>query len=419
MNSPVAKGDEHGQPVMTTIRVQDVSKNYEHEPADPTRGVGNVIGTMGSIASRPLANDYRKDLKTAGKSPEPKRPQALSHVNLEIRSGETLGILGPSGCGKTTLLKVIAGLIRPDSGTILYDGQDMQDVAPGERGIGIVFQDYALYPHMVAQQNIGFFFQLHKRQEEIPDRVKQVSEIMGIGFDALLARKPPTLSGGERQRVAVARCIARDPRLFLFDEPLSNLDAQLRTKTRIELKRLLNRFRVTGVYVTHDQVEAIALCDRLAIMRDGHMEQVGSYQRLIDQPINTFVAGFVGIPPMNLFDGYWTETGWKGSSFEWPIPEAMRQTAGIRGVLGVRPQHVRIGVDLPLVGRVTLVEPLLSERVLLVYLDIGANPVNTCVVRLSQDDPAAHIQIDDVVNLGFDADSLVLFDGLSTRRITA
>jgi ABC-type sugar transport system ATPase subunit len=403
---------------MTTIRVQDVSKNYDAEPADPTRAFGAVIGYAGNIASRPLANDYRHDLQNAGKPPEPKRPQALLHVNLEIRSGETMGILGPSGCGKTTLLKVIAGLISPDSGTVLYDGEDMATVAPGERGIGIVFQDYALYPHMVAQQNIGFFFQLHKRKEEIPDRVKQVSEIMGIGFEALLARKPPTLSGGERQRVAVARCIARDPRLFLFDEPLSNLDAQLRTKTRIELKRLLTRFRVTGVYVTHDQVEAIALCDRLAIMRDGHVEQVGSYQRLIDQPVNTFVAGFVGIPPMNLFNGYWTETGWKGSSFEWPLPETMRQMIGSKGTLGVRPQHVRIGTDLPLVGRVSLVEPLLSERVLLVYLDIGANPTLTCVSRLSQDDPAAKIQLGDVVNLGFDADSLVLFDGVSTKRIT-
>ena len=418
MNSAIDLIDKHDQTVMTTIRVEDVSKNYDREPADPTRAVGNVIGSMGSIASRPLANEYRKDLQSAGKPPEPQRPQALSHVNLEVRSGETLGILGPSGCGKTTLLKVIAGLIRPDSGTVLYDGEDMQDVSPGERGIGIVFQDYALYPHMVAQQNIGFFFQLHKRTAEIPDRVKQVSEIMGIGFEALLARKPPTLSGGERQRVAVARCIARDPRLFLFDEPLSNLDAQLRTKTRIELKRLLNRFRVTGVYVTHDQVEAIALCDRLAIMRDGHMEQVGSYQRLIDHPANTFVAGFVGIPPMNLFDGFWTDDGWKGKSFDWPLPEALRQTAGIRGVLGIRPQHVRIGVDLPLVGRVTLVEPLLSERVLLVYLDIGANPTNVCVVRLPQDDPAARVRMGDIVNLGFDADSLVLFDGLSTRRIT-
>ena len=403
---------------MTTIQLQDVSKHYDRETSDPTGAFGAVIGSAAHIASRPTATQYREGLQSAGKPPEPKRPQALLHVNLEIRSGETMGILGPSGCGKTTLLKVIAGLIPPDSGLVLYDGQDMATVSPGDRGIGIVFQDYALYPHMVSQQNIGFFFQLHKRKEEIPERVKQVSDIMGIGFETLLARKPPTLSGGERQRVAVARCIARDPRLFLFDEPLSNLDAQLRSRTRIELKRLLNRFRVTGVYVTHDQVEAIALCDRLAIMRDGHMEQVGSYDRLIAQPLNTFVAGFVGTPPMNLFDGHWTDDGWQSTAFEWPLPPALRQLSGGRGTLGVRPQQVRIGADLPLPARVTLVEPLLSERVALVYLDIGTNAVSSGVARVADSDPAARARIGDRVRVGFDPDGLVLFDGLTTRRIS-
>ena len=181
------------------------------------------------------------------------RIQALDRVNLEIRHGETMGVLGPSGCGKSTLLRVIAGLMPVDSGTITYDDQDMASIPPGERGIGIVFQNYALYPMMNSRDNVGFFFRIHKRAAEIPERVREVSRVMGIGFDLLLDKRPAVLSGGERQRVALARCIARDPKLFLFDEPLSNVDAKLRVKTRGELKRLITRYKVTGVYVTHDQ----------------------------------------------------------------------------------------------------------------------------------------------------------------------
>jgi ABC-type sugar transport system ATPase subunit len=230
---------------------------------------------------------------------------ALDHLTLTIPDGETLAVIGPSGCGKSTLLKVIAGLEPPESGRVLYDGRDMATVKPGDRGIGMVFQSYALYPHMKGEGNLGFFFKIHRRpSEEMMERIRITSEIMGLDFDDLLPRSPKTLSGGQQQRVAIGRCIVRDPSLFLFDEPLSNLDAKLRSRTRVEIKRLLRRFAITSVYVTHDQTEAIALGDRLAVMREGRIEQVGTYHELWERPASAFVAGFVGTPAMNLVEGY-------------------------------------------------------------------------------------------------------------------
>jgi ABC-type sugar transport system ATPase subunit len=177
----------------------------------------------------------------------------------------------------------------------------MDDVEPKDRGIGMVFQNYALYPHMKSEGNLGFFFRVRQRPtEEMKERIRITSEIMGIGFDELLSRKPGNLSGGQQQRVAIGRCIVRDPSLFLFDEPLSNLDAKLRSSTRVEIKRLLHRFGITAIYVTHDQTEAITLGDRIAVMRAGKIEQVGAYQEIVSAPVNSFVAGFLGLPPMNL-----------------------------------------------------------------------------------------------------------------------
>ena len=172
-----------------------------------------------------------------------------------------------------------------------------------ERRVGIVFQNYALYPHMHSKKNLGFFFKMHKREEEVDERVEIVSKMMGVGFDQLLDRRPKALSGGQQQRVAIARCIVRDPTVFLFDEPLSNLDAKLRTRTRVEIKRLLRRFNITTVYVTHDQTEAQAMGDRIVVMQAGTIQQLGTYREIYDDPANMFVAGFVGAPPMNLIAG--------------------------------------------------------------------------------------------------------------------
>jgi ABC-type sugar transport system ATPase subunit len=184
---------------------------------------------------------------------------ALDHVNLTIPNGQTFVVVGPSGCGKSTLLRVVSGIEKNYTGQVLYDGEDVQNVPPGERYIGMVFQNYALYPNFNGEGNLSFFFKMHKiTDEETRERIRYTSELMGIGFKELLPRRPGTLSGGEKQRVAIARAIVRGPHLFLFDEPLSNLDAKLRVQTRSEIKRLLHRFNITSLYVTHDQVEAIA-----------------------------------------------------------------------------------------------------------------------------------------------------------------
>jgi len=396
---------------MPAIQLHNITKAFAPERTDAARSYGSVLGLATEVASRPAANEYKHDLKAAGTPVPPPRPLALDHVTLEIHAGEMLGALGPSGCGKTTLLKTIAGLIQPDEGTVSYDGRDMTQIPPGERNIGIVFQDYALYPHMKGQGNIGFFFRVHDRTAEIPERVRQVSEIMGVGFEALLARKPPTLSGGERQRLALARCIAREPSLFLFDEPLSSLDAKLRVQTRLELKRMISRFKTTGLYVTHDQIEAIALCDRLAIMREGRLEQVGTYETLIERPLNTFVASFVGIPPMNIFEGEWTNDGWHSPDFALPLAEGRRHPEGKRGFIGIRPHFVHVDRTSDMRGKVTFIEPLVSERVMLVYIESGKS---TVVMRAPSD---ADIRRGDNLPFAFELDQLHLFDGVSGRRL--
>ena len=246
----------------------------------------------------------------AGAVPAEGAIRALDNLSLTIKDGETMAVVGPSGCGKSTLLRVVAGLEIPEEGSVYFDDQLMDEVKPKDRGIGMVFQSYALYPHMKGEGNLGFFFRVrHRTPEEMMERIRITSEIMGIGFDLLLPRKPKTLSGGQQQRVAIGRCIVRDPSLFLFDEPLSNLDAKLRSSTRVEIKRLLHRFGITAFYVTHDQTEAITLGDRLAVMRAGKMEQVGTYREIVDNPVNAFVAGFLGLPAMNLLGGWKAEDG--------------------------------------------------------------------------------------------------------------
>jgi multiple sugar transport system ATP-binding protein len=242
---------------------------------------------------------------------------SIQNLNLTIPDGETMVILGPSGCGKTTLLKIIAGLIPLDSGEVRYDGVDVTDVSPGERRIGMVFQNYALYPHLNARTNVLSYFHFKKKTPELDALAKakyqRTGELMGVELVHLLDRKPPTLSGGEKQRVALGRCITRDPALFLLDEPFSNLDQALREKYRVNLKILLRQFSITTVYVTHDHYEALILADRLAIMDRGSIEQIGTYQETYNRPKNAFVAGFlnrhIGTPPINLIDARYLASG--------------------------------------------------------------------------------------------------------------
>ncbi|MBX2999559.1 MAG: ABC transporter ATP-binding protein [Caldilineaceae bacterium] len=228
---------------------------------------------------------------------------ALDGVTLTIPNGKTCAVIGPSGCGKSTLLRVIAGLDADYEGDVRYTGEDVRHLAPGDRNIGMVFQNYALYPHFHGENNLRFFFRVRKAPDaEAEERIRITAEIMGVGFNELLQHKPGILSGGQQQRLAIGRALVRSPQLFLFDEPLSNLDAKLRTQTRIEIKRLLNRFAITAVYVTHDQEEAMALGDQIAVMRAGRIEQVGNYADLRAAPANAFVAGFLGRFPMNLLE---------------------------------------------------------------------------------------------------------------------
>jgi ABC-type sugar transport system ATPase subunit len=274
---------------------------------------------------------------------------ALDNASLWIRRGETLSVVGPTGCGKSTLLRVIAGLEQPDSGTITFDGEDVDELSPSQRGIGLVFQSYALYPHFKVHGNIAFYFRLRRwTEDDIDDRVRQTSRIMGIGFEKLLGRLPRTLSGGEKQRVALARCLSHSPRVLLLDEPFSNLDAALRQKTRGEVKRLVDRFELTTVFVTHDQTEAVAMGHRIAVMQQGRIEQVGTYHELYREPLNMFVAGFLGSPPMNFFPGRRQADSLRATVDNYqlvlPLPDFLQQRIAPDESLtiGVRPEQMQI-----------------------------------------------------------------------------
>ena len=277
----------------------------------------------------------------------------IRELSLTIPNGRTLVILGPSGCGKTTLLKIIAGLIPPDAGRIRYDGVDMQETRPGERRIGMVFQNYALYPHMDARTNVLSWFHFRKKTPELEAdkkaKYQRTAELMGVELEHLLDRKPPTLSGGEKQRVAVARCITRDPALFLMDEPFSNLDQALREKYRVSLKLLLRQFAITSVYVTHDHYEAMILADLLAIMDRGRIEQVGTCEEIYERPRNAFVAGFlnrhIGMPPIGILDaGELVQTRALGGMRVGARPEDVELSTTERadGTRGVVTESVRL-----------------------------------------------------------------------------
>lgn len=297
---------------------------------------------------------------------------ALDDVSLTVRNGETMAIVGPSGSGKSTLLRLVAGLDSEYRGQVLFDGVEVRDMPPKERHIGMVFQNYALYPHFPGHGNLSFFFRLRKITDaETEARIRATSEIMGIGFEQLLPRKPGTLSGGQQQRVAIGRALVRNPRIFLLDEPLSNLDAKLRVQTRIEIKRLLQRFKITTLYVTHDQTEAIALGDQIAVMQAGRIAQVGPVQTLLRAPVSVFVAGFVGVPPMNLIPAQVRDGALHFAGAVLALPPRLRALVYPDQAItvGIRPEAVQ-WVDaepaasdgLHLHGRVELIEPDMGRR---------------------------------------------------------
>lgn len=301
---------------------------------------------------------------------------ALNEISLAIGDGETVSIVGPSGCGKSTLLKVVAGLEYPNTGRVLYDGQDVTAIKPQDRGVGFVFQDYALYPTRKGKGNLSYFFETHKRSEaEQEARVKRTAELMGVDFDLLLGQLPDTLSGGQKQRVAIARCIVRDPQLFLMDEPIVNLDAKLRERTRIEIKKLLKQFKITTLYVTHDQQEAIFMGDRIAVMRAGKLEQIGTFDEVYGTPANLFVATFIGTPPMTIMPVRVSAGQLIVAEMQWPLPEqlaAKLPEGPLR--LGVRPEGWQLDRPDGALMQVRHIERIPTERAAFVIGTVaGAN----------------------------------------------
>ena len=410
---------------MATIELRDVSKAFDRSSVS----VGGHINRVGmdkqadrAFAERIVSQaEAEHDAHLAHGS----KILALDHVSLTIPNGQTMVIVGPSGCGKSTLLRVVAGL-EDYQGQILYDGVDMINTPTKDRYIGMVFQNYALYPHFKGQGNLGFFFKVRKIDDkEAEERIRITSEMMGIGFDALLDRKPGTLSGGQQQRVAIARAIVRKPQLFLFDEPLSNLDAKLRMQTRLEIKRLLHRFQITSIYVTHDQVEAIALSDLIVVMRAGKVEQVGDYTTLRDTPATSYVAGFLGTPPMNLLSGGTITDGTLHvGEYAFPLPNSLKGQAqtGQAVTLGIRPEAVQLlsssnsmvthpikdGVRLR--GQVEMVEPDFSRQTQLVYVRSGE-----LAFAVVTDLDAAIVGA--TVEVAFPLDQLYFFDTQSEKRL--
>lgn len=321
-----------------------------------------------------------------------KLPPALREVSLDIHDGETISIVGPSGCGKSTLLKVVAGLEFPQHGRIFYGDLDITEIKPQDRGVGMVFQDYALYPAMKGKGNLAYYFQQHQFSKEAMEaRVQHTAELMGVDFEMLLGRLPDTLSGGEKQRVAIARCIVRDPVVFLMDEPIVNLDAKRRERTRIEIKKLLRKFQITTLYVTHDQQEAVFMGDRIAVMRAGMIEQVGTFDELYYTPANLFVATFIGTPPISILPAEIRERRVLLAGQSWDLPEALAsQLAPGRVRIGVRPEGWLLAEDAPTGAPllVSHIERLPTERAAFIHGSFQGTDV-TVLTALEQPEVAS------------------------------
>ena len=332
-------------------------------------------------------------------------PPAVNALDLDIQDGEFMVLVGPSGSGKTTALRMLAGLEPLDGGRIEIDGRDVTWVPPKDRDIAMVFQNYALYPQKTVAQNMGFALKMqgvHKDERE--RRVREAARLLDLD-DQLLGRKPRQLSGGQRQRVAMGRAIVREPKVFLMDEPLSNLDAKLRVQTRSQIAELQRRLGVTTVYVTHDQVEAMTMGNRVAVLSQGQLQQCATPRELYDNPVNQFVAGFIGSPAMNLQTVPLTDGGAQVGGSKLPLPPAIRSAATNAGlselVLGIRPEHLHLANGSgDLSGEVMLVEELGADALLHVRLTGDSSPV---VARAEGRKPPApgqqvtfHVQPEDV-----------------------
>jgi multiple sugar transport system ATP-binding protein len=337
--------------------------------------------------------------------------QVVKGVDIEIADEEFVVLVGPSGCGKTTLLRMIAGLEQISGGEIWIGGRVVNNLQPKERDIAMVFQNYALYPHMTVRENMAFSLKLaHAARSMIEERVGVAAEILGLG--PYLERYPRQLSGGQRQRVAMGRAIVRKPQVFLFDEPLSNLDAKLRVSMRVEIKALHQRLKTTSVYVTHDQVEAMTMADRIVVMHDGIVEQLGTPLDLYDHPNNTFVAGFIGSPSMNFIEG--TVRRANGSAWvdvdadtRLPLAPKARGADGQRVIYGTRPEHLELGDGVS--ATVEVVEPTGAD--IQVYANIAGNMVCAVFAERHVFSPGQQIRLMPKL------DVVHLFDAASGKRL--
>jgi multiple sugar transport system ATP-binding protein len=304
---------------------------------------------MASVTFKDIKKDFGKT-------------KVLHGISLSISDGEFMVLVGPSGCGKSTLLRMLAGLEDITAGSIAIDGRVVNDVDSKDRDIAMVFQSYALYPHMTVRENMGFSLRLRNdRREVIAERVDRAARILNL--EPYLERHPRELSGGQRQRVAMGRAIVRDPKVFLFDEPLSNLDAKLRVAMRAEIKALHQRLKTTTVYVTHDQIEAMTMADRIAVMNEGRIEQLGEPLELYDRPANLFVAQFIGSPAMNVFEGVFRGNAVEALGARWPASAKGAENQSVK--YGIRPEHLELAADgIPAV--VEVVEPMGAETECLV-----------------------------------------------------
>ncbi|MEP2945465.1 MAG: sn-glycerol-3-phosphate ABC transporter ATP-binding protein UgpC [Lentilitoribacter sp.] len=350
-----------------------------------------------------MANLSLKNLtKAYGKT------EVVHGINLEVNDGEFLVFVGPSGCGKSTTLRMIAGLEEITSGVINIDNREVNNLEPKERNIAMVFQNYAIYPHMSVKKNIAFGLRSSKASKQ--EKVDRIQEVAGIlDMKDLLDRRPDQLSGGQRQRVAIGRAMVRDPAVFLFDEPLSNLDAQLRTQMRLEIKKLHQRVGSTIIFVTHDQVEAMTLADRIVIMKDGYIQQVGTPEEVYHKPANTFVAQFIGAPSMNMLNGSCKNNTIKlASNHSISSNSDIADSANI--LLGVRPDDLVLTNDNPIIeGRVTVREPLGPET--LIYVDTENGEV---IAKADGRTPPA---IGERVSLGVDPENMHVFEAETGVRM--
>jgi multiple sugar transport system ATP-binding protein len=333
------------------------------------------------------------------------KTKVLHGISLDISDGEFMVLVGPSGCGKSTLLRMLAGLEDITAGTIAIDGRVVNDLDSKDRDIAMVFQSYALYPHMTVRENMGFSLKLRKENSgKISEGVSRASRILNL--DPFLERYPRELSGGQRQRVAMGRAIVRDPKVFLFDEPLSNLDAKLRVAMRSEIKALHQRLKTTTVYVTHDQIEAMTMADRIAVMNEGRIEQLGDPLELYDRPANLFVAQFIGSPAMNVLEGTCRGASVEALGARWPASTSMKEGQAVK--YGIRPEHLSFKEE-GIPGTIEVVEPMGAETEVLVR--IGDQTLTVMTHGRPSWDPGEKI------SLAPQAAHAHVFDAASGRRI--